>query len=234
MSAFTVGDVDGDGDVDVTRARIGSCSVSLNDGAGGFTSLPMALLRRATQLAVGDLDGDGRPDLAAVSSFNQCATLLYGTGGGALRFDRGYGTGYSPEDLALADMDGDGHVDVVTANRLGNSVSVLLNTMAGTVSVSPAARSTPARLAVHRVSPSPARARIEVEFSLPRRGAVAMELLDVSGRSVHRSDLGELGAGRHGRALARPPRLEPGVYWLVVRQGDQRGASRVVFLDGGP
>jgi hypothetical protein len=121
-----LGDVDGDGDLDIVFASDGQNGLYLNDGAGVFTGAAAANLpgndSLSWGLALGDVDGDG--DLDAIFA-NTRQNELYVNDGSGLFSDV---TATSlPEDdddsrdVALGDVDGDGDLDAIFATRLGSN-----------------------------------------------------------------------------------------------------------------
>ena len=125
-----VGDLDGDGDVDVvsgnrSTSRVSSVSVLLNQGdsqyaaATGFDA-GMGL----ADFVLDDLNGDGSLDVA-VANVTDVSVLL---GGGDGTF--GGATPFSPDDssaraIVTGDVTGDGIVDMITANADTSTCSVL-------------------------------------------------------------------------------------------------------------
>lgn len=75
-----VGDLDGDGDVDVALAATtdDAIVVLLNDGAGTLMPLPIALASGAapTRIALGDVNSDGVPDIAVAVALAQPVLVL--------------------------------------------------------------------------------------------------------------------------------------------------------------
>ncbi|WP_174805428.1 FG-GAP-like repeat-containing protein, partial [Hymenobacter sp. UV11] len=68
--SVAVGDVDGDGDLDLLAANNtgSSVSVRLNDGSGSFGGTQdVTVGYNPTSVAVGDVDGDGDLDLLAAN-----------------------------------------------------------------------------------------------------------------------------------------------------------------------
>ncbi len=83
------------------------------------------------------------------------------------------------------------------------------------------------RIAIH---PNPARSEFEVAFEISDPAPVEFEILDVSGRRVQHQSLAGLGAGSHVIAPNRA-RLDPGLYWVVVRQAGRSATKRVVVVE---
>ncbi|OUJ73542.1 FG-GAP-like repeat-containing protein [Hymenobacter crusticola] len=135
---LAVGDVDGDGDLDLLAAGSnlsapGSLiSLRLNNGQGAFTgSQELSIPGSTTSISLGDLDNDGDLDLAAASTDNFVRVRL-NNGQGIFEGTHQVSVGSNPLHLALGDLDGDGDLDLVTANNSGSTASVRLNNGNGT------------------------------------------------------------------------------------------------------
>ncbi len=88
------------------------------------------------------------------------------------------------------------------------------------------------KLAIDGARPNPTRGRaLMIHFTLSNAAPATLELLDVAGRRIVRSDVGSLGAGRHALDLHRGGRLAPGLYLARLRQGGVVRVARVVVLE---
>ena len=123
--AVALGDLDGDGHLDLVLADDGSNRAWRNDGDGVFTDyshhwLP-PLAAATTSLALGDVDGDGDLDLVCGNAgpWGQSNLLLLNDGTGRL-LDATAASLPPDHDvttaIALGDVDGDGDLDLVCGN----------------------------------------------------------------------------------------------------------------------
>jgi hypothetical protein len=143
-----LGDLNGDGRLDIVVANFDSSSVSvlLNATARGDSSFTFddqgefTTGDGPTAVALGDIDGDGRLDIVVANRTTETISVLLNQT--ALRADTAefadhveFGTGTDPMAVAVGDVTGDGLADVAFANAGSNNVSVLVNTSgAGAVS----------------------------------------------------------------------------------------------------
>ena len=146
LGPITLGDLDGDSDLDIAISHLydNDVSVLLNDGSGGFGTptaqsdvfvaryLEYAAGNRTIHVTIGDIDGDGDMDIAAANRDDRSVTLLLNDGAAGFGA-RQFPTGLRPESLALGDVNGDGILDAVTGNEgsSGDAVSVLLGDGSG-------------------------------------------------------------------------------------------------------
>jgi hypothetical protein len=122
VNAFALGDLDGDGILDLataSEAQHGVPKVGVLRGRGGGT---FAAKRdfdayAAMAIALGDLNGDGKLDIVT----SEASVLLNRGDGTFTSHSDYYRTRTDPVSLALGDLDGDRKLDIVRAN--GGSLS---------------------------------------------------------------------------------------------------------------
>ena len=129
---LALGDVDGDGDLDIFTANFltPTVSVRLNDGTGSFSGgTDVSTGNEPFSVAVGDLNGDTFLDFVSGNNNPGSISVRFGTGP-ALDFTTNpidiAGTG-SLRTIALADVDNDGDLDIIAPSFSAASVLVLLN-----------------------------------------------------------------------------------------------------------
>jgi hypothetical protein len=132
--AVAVGDLNGDGKLDLVSANQtgGNVSVLLGNGNGTFQSAVnynAGSGPRAVVLA--DFNGDGKLD-AVVANQAGNLTILLGNGSGGFGAPVSYAAGSTPVALAVGDFNGDGKLDVAVANFAGNNVSIFTGNGNGT------------------------------------------------------------------------------------------------------
>ncbi len=201
---LVLGDVDGDGDLDLLTANTsGTVSVRLGNGAARFTAsatapdLPIAPNGYVFDLALGDVDADGDFDLLVTT---QGAGPRDSLGAVVVRLSDGTGrfrplvtpradpaVGAEPWRVALGDLDGDGDLDLLTtgfSGLTGGSVSVRFNrdqpTGLGTEIGSTADQPGP-RLTLY---PNPADRANQAVCVAGLAVGELLELLDLTGRPV--------------------------------------------------
>lgn len=145
-NAVALGDMDGDGLIDVVVAgNHNGVSVLKNQSVSGTVAFspfvypaPFGVADSVTSIAIGDIDGDGRPDLAIVHSKSNgplvLSVYLNTSTGGILSFAAGIDLvpGNAPQHVLIRDLDGDGKSDIVVANTKDTTISVFQNTGSGT------------------------------------------------------------------------------------------------------
>lgn len=147
-----IGDLDGDGVLDLVSADVGDAKLSVllgTDGGGDFAQAAAGPLSvSAHLLALSDVDRDGDLDVVATQHNTANAAVWLGDGTGG--FSAASGSPFVVHQgvphnhgLAVGDVSSDGVPDIITCNQEDRSLSVLLGD--GTGHFSPAANS-PIRL----------------------------------------------------------------------------------------
>jgi hypothetical protein len=142
-SGFAVGEMDGDGKLDLLIASTSRSTVGIfsNDGHGGFPGPLEFTATGARAVAAADLNGDGKTDFAAAASgvsvyLNKGAASFMAPMVLATRPP----TAGTPEAIVAGDVNGDGAPDLITLDTpdlndsppIATPVSVLLNKRDGT------------------------------------------------------------------------------------------------------
>jgi hypothetical protein len=137
-SRLALGDLNGDGKLDVVAGEVGASlssftgdvAVFLNKGDGTLGAKTDVVAGPGTDdVVIGDFTGDGKLDVVSSNGANGgpgSVTVLAGVGDGTLRPPVPYLVGFGAGPLAAGDFDGNGALDVVVAD-LENVASVLLN-----------------------------------------------------------------------------------------------------------
>ncbi|MFT7233261.1 MAG: surface protein, partial [Cyclobacteriaceae bacterium] len=146
-----IGDLDGDGKMDLAVTNSGSQTISIfrNTGSAGVISFA-AQVAFATgvntlplDLAMADMDGDSKLEVIVINFVGGTASILrnVSTGSGDINFAAkvDIGVGGNPRGLVIFDMDDDGKKDLATIDGLDKTLNIRKNTSSGigTISLGP-------------------------------------------------------------------------------------------------
>ncbi len=134
-SSVALGDLDGDGDLDLTVTDRGDAILTILNGRGDGTfgdprTHPTG--PRPEEVRIVDLDRDGALDLIVSNGSGISVSVHRGQGDGTFGTRRDFEVGRGPFGVAIADFDGDGRLDLATANFLSRSIGILLGFGDGT------------------------------------------------------------------------------------------------------
>jgi hypothetical protein len=141
---LAIGDVNGDGKLDVVTANSNpdnDVSVVLGDGRGGFMPAPgspFAVGPSPYPLALADLNADGNLDIVATNTAtgpdryqelesSRALRILFGTGSGVFRTDLVPLRTVTPWYVAVGDVNGDSTPDIVATHLERPELTVLLS-----------------------------------------------------------------------------------------------------------
>jgi hypothetical protein len=126
---IALGDITGDGHVDivVSRPNANAVAVLAGDGSGAFGD---ALLHPVSvgpaPVALADVTRDGKLDVIAANAVSANVSILPGDGAGGVGYANRHAAGSYPHSVVAIDLNEDGIPDIATSNLMSSDVTVLL------------------------------------------------------------------------------------------------------------
>lgn len=123
----TIGDIDGDGDIDVLVSSDEGNNIWINNDKGGFSKSEHNLTDNSVGIKLADLDSDGDLDLfASKSAWDKGVPNKVYLNDGKGVFTEGNQTAlnFNSGGCDLGDLDGDGDLDIFFANSSANTVFI--------------------------------------------------------------------------------------------------------------
>jgi hypothetical protein len=148
-SGLAIGDLDGDGKLDLAVANWGNGNVSLFKNQSTINSISFATKIDdsvgvwPTSIDINDLDLDGRPEVIVTNNLSHSISILKNTSsGGSISFaaKADFSTGTtspSPTGIKVGDLDADGKPDIVVSNSASNTIAVFKNTSDTSIQLNP-------------------------------------------------------------------------------------------------
>lgn len=125
---LAVGDLNGDGKLDVATPNSQSSAVTVFLGNGDGTLAPFqayATFSEPQDVLMADLTGDGVLDLATPDYSGGGVTVLRGFGDGTFAPRKAYAIGTGLVSLAAADLNADGRLDLAVSRESNSRIAVL-------------------------------------------------------------------------------------------------------------
>ena len=232
-AGVSMGDLDGDGDLDLILAKGRHTPlldrVLLNDGKGSFVASDLGpTADRTYTAALADLDGDGDLDVLTSNDMPDRKLVYLNDGRGRFTVSGAWGAPEWPtRNASVADLNGDGRVDVIAANR-GKPSYVCLNDGSGQFTA-------PCLLIPSESATSIVPADFDkdgmIDLAVPSRDGGQSRIYFNDGKAGFARTLPFGPANAHARVGAAADFNRDGAIDLAV--GDEMAGSLTVYLNNG-
>jgi hypothetical protein len=231
----TLGDVNGDGNLDATTANSfsGNGARILNLGAGTF-GVPVINFTGSHTVStdLGDLDGDGDLDWILASFGGGFWRILRIDGAGNFTTFANITAANNPSCAIILDLDNDLDLDLALTDEIADVIQLRKNTRTSSTSV-PEPDPGDARVRLAPNAPNPFATSTVLRYHLAAAGPARLTLFDARGAVRLERDLG---AGRQGwneasfeAVDAANTPLASGIYFYEVAMGADRARGKLTI-----
>ena len=201
-SYIALADFNGNGRLDlaVTNSFTDSLTIYNNGGTGDFVAYYNYLVgSNSIALIADNFDADSIPDVIISDRTAEHIRFLHGNGDLSFALDSVYVPGGRAAELAVGDFDEDGYNDVAVSCDDSGWVAVFLNRTSFLLDVDDDQTGTvlPDRFVLGQNYPNPFNPSTSIEFSLPSRSWVTIDVYNIVGQKVFNLANGDYAAGSH-------------------------------------
>ncbi len=229
------GDFDGDGDIDLIACnQFGSTiTVLYNNGNAVFDSTrgyPTGSI--PTCVATGDIDGDSDLDIITANRTGGSISIFTNDGTGNFSGPYNIDIGSEPVAVELADFDNNGFLDIAASISMDNQIVILMNNVS--TDISGAGENLPVEYRLAQNYPNPFNPSTEIEFALPSKADVSLEIYNILGQKVVTLLDEKLPAGTHRVTWdgndSRGRQVSSGIYFYRLKTPDFDASKKMILM----
>jgi hypothetical protein len=225
---IAVGDVNGDGRVDVVSANAGSANTSVifGNGTGGLSAATTyAAASFPIAIDLGDIDGDGDLDLMTSNYTGRNWTYWENNGAGIFGNRRILPAAQAGSCATFHDRDNDGDLDMTGIDEEADLIFLFRNGGATSVTFDPK----PTEFGLRQNYPNPFNPTTRIPFTLRTTGFVSLKVYDQLGREVATLVNNVVPAGEHESEFDAS-NVPSGIYSYRLIAGERRETKRMVVI----